>query len=162
MDWFYLLAVQVTLKHLLQYHNWKTSILQLSAFFMGQLLHPYMTTGCSWTRGQTCVLCIARWLLNHWATREAPDFTILSINAGEACLCSKDTATNGWAVALARSGRLPRSPAGDHLSTTTRRLQRDLCAGCRLVPWEIEAGRLVGTSHCASWCLRSERCLERP
>ena len=90
MDWFYLLAVQVTLKRLLQHHNWKTSILQLSDFFMGQLSHPYITTGCSWTRGQTCVLCIARWLLNHWDTREAPDFTILSINAGEACLCSKE------------------------------------------------------------------------
>ena len=122
--------VQVTLKRLLQHRNWKTSILWRSAFFTVQLSHPYMTTGCSRTRGQTCVLCIARWLLNHWATREVPDLTILTINAGEACLCSKDTATNGWAVAFARSGHNPRSPAGD-LSTTRRCLQRDLCEGCR-------------------------------
>ena len=40
-----LLAVQRTLKSLLQYHNLKTSILQCSAFFMVQLSHPYMTTG---------------------------------------------------------------------------------------------------------------------
>ena len=44
-DWFDLLAVQGTLKHLLQYHNSKASVLQHSAFFMGQLSHPYLTTG---------------------------------------------------------------------------------------------------------------------
>ena len=45
IDWFDLLAVQGTLKRLLQDHSLKTSILQLSAFFMVQLSHPYMTTG---------------------------------------------------------------------------------------------------------------------
>ena len=40
-----LLAVQGTLKSLLQHHNSKTSILQHSAFFIVQLSHPYMTTG---------------------------------------------------------------------------------------------------------------------
>ena len=40
-----LLAVQGTLKSLLQHHSLKASILWLSAFFMGQLSHPYMTTG---------------------------------------------------------------------------------------------------------------------
>ena len=45
MDWLDLLAVQVTLKSLLQHHSSKASILQLSAFFMVQLSHPYMTTG---------------------------------------------------------------------------------------------------------------------
>ena len=44
-DWFNLLAVQGTLKSLLQYHSLKASILQCSAFFMVQLSHPYMTTG---------------------------------------------------------------------------------------------------------------------
>ena len=44
MDWFDLLAVQGTLKSLPQ-HNSKASILQCSAFFIVQLLHPYMTTG---------------------------------------------------------------------------------------------------------------------
>ena len=44
IDWFDLLAVQGTLKSLLQYHNSKTSILWHSAFFMVQLSHPYMTT----------------------------------------------------------------------------------------------------------------------
>ena len=45
IDWFDLLAVQETLKSLLQHHNSKASILQHSAFFMVQLSHPYITTG---------------------------------------------------------------------------------------------------------------------
>ena len=45
MDWLDLLAVQGTLKSLLQHHSSKASILQRSAFFTVQLLHPYMTTG---------------------------------------------------------------------------------------------------------------------
>ena len=45
MDWLDLLAVQGTLKSLLQNHSSKASILQHSAFFIVQLSHPYMTTG---------------------------------------------------------------------------------------------------------------------
>ena len=45
MDWLDLLAVQGTLRSLLQHHSSKASILQCSAFFIVQLSHPYMTTG---------------------------------------------------------------------------------------------------------------------
>ena len=45
MDWFDLLAVQGTLRSLLQHHSSKASVLQCSAFFIVQLSHPYMTTG---------------------------------------------------------------------------------------------------------------------
>ena len=45
MDWLDLLAIQGTLKSLLQHHSSKASILQRSAFFMVQLSHPYVTTG---------------------------------------------------------------------------------------------------------------------
>ena len=45
MDWLDLLAVQETLKSLLQHHSSKASILQCSAFFIVQLSRPYMTTG---------------------------------------------------------------------------------------------------------------------
>ena len=45
MDWLDLLAVQGTLRSLLQHHSSKASILQHSAFFIVQLSHPYMTTG---------------------------------------------------------------------------------------------------------------------
>ena len=45
MDWLDLLAVQGTLKSLLQHHSSKVLILRRSAFFTGQLSHPYMTTG---------------------------------------------------------------------------------------------------------------------
>ena len=58
MDWLDLLAVQGTLKSLLQHHSSKASILQHSAFFIVQLLHPYMTTGK--TRALT------RWTLERY------------------------------------------------------------------------------------------------
>ena len=45
MDWLDLLAVQGTLKKLLQHHSSKASILQCSAFFIVQLSHPYLTAG---------------------------------------------------------------------------------------------------------------------
>ena len=45
MDWLDLVAVQETLKSLLQHHSSKASILQCSAFFIVQISHPYMTTG---------------------------------------------------------------------------------------------------------------------
>ena len=45
MDWLDLLAIQETLKSLLQHHSSKASILQCSAFFIVQLSHPYMTIG---------------------------------------------------------------------------------------------------------------------
>ena len=45
MDWSDLLAVQRTLKSLLQHHSSKASILQHSAFFIDQVSHPYVTTG---------------------------------------------------------------------------------------------------------------------
>ena len=45
MNWLHLLAVQGTLKSLLQHHSSETSVLRCSAFFAVQLSHPYMTTG---------------------------------------------------------------------------------------------------------------------
>ena len=45
MDWLDLLAIQGTLKSVLQFHSSKTSILQRSDFFIAQLSHPYMTIG---------------------------------------------------------------------------------------------------------------------
>ena len=53
MDWLDLLAVQRTLKSLLQHHSSKASILRQSAFFTVQLSHPYMTTGK--------IIAITRW-----------------------------------------------------------------------------------------------------
>ena len=65
MDWLDLLAVQRTLKRLLQHHSSKASILQCSAFFTVQLSHPYMTTGktIALTR-QTFVDTVMSQLLN--------------------------------------------------------------------------------------------------
>ena len=55
MDWSDLLAVQRTLKSLLQHHSSKASILRLSAFFTVQLSQPYMTTGKT--------IALTRWTL---------------------------------------------------------------------------------------------------
>ena len=65
MDWLDLLAVQGTLKSLLQHHSSKASILRCSAFFTVQLSHPYMTTGktIALTR-QTLVCKVMSLLLN--------------------------------------------------------------------------------------------------
>ena len=65
MDWLDLLAVQGTLKSLLQHHSSKASILRRSAFFTIQLSHPYMTTGktIALTRW-TCVGKVMSLLLN--------------------------------------------------------------------------------------------------
>ena len=57
MDWLDLLAVQGTLKSLLQHHISKESILQHSAFFIVQLSHPYMTTGKT--------IALTRWTFVH-------------------------------------------------------------------------------------------------
>ena len=55
MDWLDLLAVQGTLKILLQHHGSKASILQCSVFFIVQLSHPYMTTGK--------IIALTRWTI---------------------------------------------------------------------------------------------------
>ena len=57
IDWFDVLAVQGTLKNLLQHHNLKASVLQHSAFFIVQLSHPYMTTRVS--QGQVPTIQLA-------------------------------------------------------------------------------------------------------
>ena len=57
MDWLDLLAIQETLKSLLQQHSSKASILQHSAFFIVQFSHPYMTTGKTIT--------LTRWIWSH-------------------------------------------------------------------------------------------------
>ena len=70
IDWFDLLAVQGTLKSLLQPCNWKASILWHSAFFMVQLSHPYMTAGKDVALTiQTLFLGLqnhGRWCLQSW------------------------------------------------------------------------------------------------
>ena len=58
IDWFDLLAVQGTLKSLLQHHSLKASILQCSTLFMVQLSHPYMTTGK--TTALTIQICVSK------------------------------------------------------------------------------------------------------
>ena len=62
-DWLHLLAVQGTLKSLVQHHSSKASILQLSAFFTVQLSHPYMTTGKTIALTRQTFVCIVMSLL---------------------------------------------------------------------------------------------------
>ena len=78
IDWFDLLAVQETLKNLLQHHSSKASILRHSAFFTVQLSHPYMTTGKTialtrWTFVSKIMSLLFNMLYRksafHWTTR---------------------------------------------------------------------------------------------
>ena len=81
-DWLDLLAVQGTLKSLLQHHSSKASILQRSAFFTVQLSHPYMTTGKT--------IALTRWTLVSKVTSLL--FNILSrwvITFASLCVCNK-------------------------------------------------------------------------
>ena len=69
MDWLDLLAVQGTLRSLLQYHSSKESVLQLSAFFIVQLSHPYMTTGK--------IIALTKWTLFAFDSIEANNVSAL-------------------------------------------------------------------------------------
>ena len=64
MDWLDLLAVQGTLRSLLQRHSSKASILQCSAFFTIQLSHPYMTTGKTIALTRPTFVCLLSLLFN--------------------------------------------------------------------------------------------------
>ena len=61
MDWLDLLAVQGTLKSLLQHHSSKASILRRSAFFTVQLSHPYMTTGKTIALTRRTLVAFYKW-----------------------------------------------------------------------------------------------------
>ena len=69
MDWLDLLAVQGTLKSLLQHHSSKASILQCSAFIIVQLSHPYMTTGKTIALTKWTFACKAMSLLFNMLSR---------------------------------------------------------------------------------------------
>ena len=71
MDWLHFLAVQGTVKSLLQHHSSKASILQRSAFFIVQLSHPYVPTG------KTISFIITVYIYTHTHTR-TPSLFILS------------------------------------------------------------------------------------
>ena len=77
MDWLNLLALQGTLKSLLQHHSSKASILQCSAFFTVQLSHPYMTTGKKKCKSKPQWGTISRW--SEWLLSKS----LQAINAGE-------------------------------------------------------------------------------
>ena len=71
IDWFDLLAVQGTLKSLLQHHSSKESVLQCSAFSIVQLSHPYMTTGKTTTLTRRTFVAKVMFLLFNMLPRFA-------------------------------------------------------------------------------------------
>ena len=79
MDWLDLLAVQGTLKSLLQNHSSKASILQHSAFFIVQLLHPYTTTGKTIALTRQTFVGKVMSLLFNMLSRLVIDFLPMSI-----------------------------------------------------------------------------------
>ena len=83
MDWFNLLAVQGTLKSLLQHFSSKASILQRSAFFILQLSHPYMTTGKTIVLTRQTFVSKVMSLLFHILFR----FVIAFLPRSKCCVC---------------------------------------------------------------------------
>ena len=82
MDWLDLLAVQGTLKSLLQHHSSKASILQCSAFFTVQLSHPYMTTGkTAWTFAGKVMSLLFNMSLEKWKLKLQWDTTIHTLKS---------------------------------------------------------------------------------
>ena len=86
MDWLNLLAVQGTLKSLLQHHSSKASILLCSAFFIVQLSHPYMTTG------KTIAITYIHFFFNM---RKSWDWKVQSLLLGTEALSSR-AITHVW------------------------------------------------------------------
>ena len=86
MEWLDLLAVQGTLKSLLQHHSSKASILQCSAFFIVQLSHPYMTTGktialTTWTfvgKGMSLLFNMLSRLVITFLSRSKASFNVMA------------------------------------------------------------------------------------
>ena len=74
IDWLDILAVQGTLKSLLQHHSSKASILRCSAFFIVQLSHPYMTTGKTISLTRWTFVSKVMSLLSHMLSRLAITF----------------------------------------------------------------------------------------
>ena len=106
MDWLDLLAVQGTLKSLLQHHSSKTSILQSSAFFIVQLSPPYMTTGKT--------IALTRWtfvgkvmslLFNLQQIRGSLECFRQRKEIGHQCWTSRTDAQKPEAEALLQPGR---------------------------------------------------------
>ena len=82
IDWFELLAVQGTLKSLLQHHSSKASVFQHSAFFIAQLSHPYMTTGKTtaltrWTFVSKAMSLLFNMLFNSFSSKEQGSFNFM-------------------------------------------------------------------------------------
>ena len=117
IDWFVLLAVQGTLKSLLQHHTSEASILKCSAFFMVQLSHPYMTTG------KTIVSTIPDWSLGSQPCLTQGNY--------EPCHVGPPKANSSWWRVLTKRGPLEKGTA-NHFSILALRN-----------PWTVWKGRQI-------------------
>ena len=79
-DWLNLLAVQGTLRNLLQHHSSKTSVLRYAVFFMVQLSHPYMTTGKTIALARQPFVSKVMSLLFNMLFRLCPTHTCLDVS----------------------------------------------------------------------------------
>ena len=81
IDWFGLLSVQGTLKHLLQHHSSKASVLQRSAFFMVQLSHPYGKTIALtiWTFVGRVMSLLFNMLCHSFSSKEQASFNFVAV-----------------------------------------------------------------------------------
>ena len=107
MDWLDLLAVQGTLKSLLQHHSSKVSILRCSAFFTVQLSHPYMTTGKTIALTRWTFVCKLMSLLFNMLSR----LVITFLPRSKLSICPLFTLNQQL---LIKFGQLPWAPSEFH------------------------------------------------
>ena len=101
MDWLDLLAIQGSLKSLLQHHSSKASILQCSAFFIVQLSHPYINTGLlmvTFINSSTIDYFGLRWKSSHKLTKKRKRKFMCTRSCFEVAACMKDR-TNDYTQA---------------------------------------------------------------
>ena len=142
MDWLDLLAVQGSLKSLLQHHNSKASIIWRSAFFTVQLSHPYMTTGK--------LIALTRWtfvgkvmsLLLNMLSR----LVITFLQRGKYLLIS-------WLQSLSAVILEPQKIKSDTVSTESPSISHEGMGpdAMILVFWMLWQGKLLNSHRLSSW-----------
>ena len=98
MDWLDLLAVQGTLKSLLQHDNLKVSILWCSTFFMVQFLHPYMTNGKTIAYTMQTFVGKMMSLLSNTLSRFKASSSVFSLDCSQLKIICVPRDTLGWRV----------------------------------------------------------------
>ena len=148
MDWLDLLAVQGTLKSLLQHHSLNESILRCSAFFIVQLSHPYMTPGKTIALTRQTFVDKVMSLLSNMQSRLA--ITFLPRRCGRGCLTMVAPMVESGGLSLVRAAQ-PSPRLEPHAALSSSRSRCPGSGPC-WVPVCLPAGRMAQPPLASSAC----------